>query len=69
MNTKTDTEVIPVFTKEIRSDFISKYKYLFEKLTDQEAINILIAIWNFGDERWKTGYNQGYTDPNFENES
>ena len=57
---------VPIFTKGDRPDFIAKHKHLFKKLTGEEATNILIAIWNFGNERWEAGYNQGYRNPDFE---
>jgi hypothetical protein len=57
---------VPILTKGDRPDFIAKHKHLFEKLTDEEATNILIAIWNFGNERWNAGYNQGYRNPDFD---
>ena len=57
---------VPILTKGDRPDFIAKHKHLFKKLTDEEATNILIAIWNFGNERWSAGYNQGYRNPDFD---
>lgn len=54
------------FESSDRSSFIAKYRTLFDKLTDEEATNILIAIWNFGNTRWKAGYDQGYYNPDFE---
>lgn len=65
-NANTVLATVPIFTRGDRPDFIAKHKFLFKKLTDEEATNILIAIWNFGNERWETGYNQGYRNPDFD---
>jgi len=47
-----------------KPDFIEKYVDLF--INEVDVIDLLTAIWEFGNERWRSGYNQGYRNPNFD---
>jgi len=51
------------FERANKPDFIEKYKDLIDKV---DVTDLLEAIWEFGNERWSSGYNQGYYNPDFD---
>jgi len=65
IRTVNDNEMTPKikFERANKPDFIEKYKDLIDKV---DVTDLLEAIWEFGNERWGSGYNQGYYNPDFD---
>lgn len=67
MSKKTDSGFIPLDTivSGDKPDFIENFLQITKDKLPQQVAEM---VWNYGNERWTKGYNQGKYDPDFANE-